>query len=45
MQDYANETYGAYGCNDSICKAADSKPLIIFVQDKLIFNQFLFGSK
>ena len=37
-------TYGAFGGNLSVRKPPDSKPLMIFGQDKSVYNQFLIGN-
>ena len=42
---FANEMYGIYGGNLSVCRPVDSKPLFIFGQEESFFNQFSFGSK
>jgi hypothetical protein len=45
MQEFANEMYGACSGNLSVRRSVDSKPLLIFGQDKSIFNKLSFGTK
>jgi hypothetical protein len=45
LYDVAEEMgVGAFGGNLSVRKPPDTKPLMIFVQDKSVYNQFLLGN-
>ena len=44
LQEWANNKYGNFGGNISVL-VTNHNPIIIFGQDKSVFNPFAFGSK